>query len=118
MALFAFRPARPWAGVLILLILVFTSVSLFPRFVFHAREPPAPAKVKSPESRPEPPKPRGPFYKPQIEDKYLPIVENFPFAAAASGHVTAATAFAATGAAAGLSLVASFAARGLDPLRS
>ena len=40
------------------------------------------------------------------------------FAAAASGHVTTATAFAATGAAAGLSLVASLAARGLDPLRS
>lgn len=39
------------------------------------------------------------------------------FAAAASGHVTSATAFAATGAAACLSLVASLAARGLDPLR-
>ena len=45
------------------------------------------------------------------------IVIPTSFAAAASGHVAAATAFATTGAAAGLSLVTSLAARGLDPMR-
>ncbi len=38
-------------------------------------------------------------------------------AAAAAGHVGAGTAFAATGAAASLSLLTSFAARRLDPMR-